>query len=459
MNVGKRFLLTAVAAVGLLCMACPTGDDGETGGNNTPPKETWTVTFDLGYTGGTVPAPIKVEKGKTAGSAFPANPAREDFEFTGWYTGTARYTHQTAVTADITLTAQWDAIYTLTFDLGYDGGTSPAPIKIRTGQAAGILFPPDPQRTDYNFRGWLDGTDTYNAATAITKSATLTADWFHGYQVTFAAVVGGMAEAPSPLLVEWNQSMGSSFPAAPQLPAKFTFDGWYDASGTKYEAATAINSDVTLTGKFTWAADVDRITARNAGNPVFKFTVPADDQFGNYTKITVRFLVNDENKSTAAPAVRLYGSYAAADFTEEADRYWKGPPGSYLMFNGIYNLPDYPAVTGNPVPVKYQWYTLEIPFDGTKFNQSHFDASFPGTVATGDFYFALGLSLGGGSGTAVPVTSYMTDVTLSNADGTRKIVSPGHGFTKPAMIGNDSKDIDDDGMNSTGGNAGDISRK
>ncbi|MDR2479408.1 MAG: InlB B-repeat-containing protein, partial [Treponema sp.] len=180
MNKGKFFLLTAIA-VGLLCMACPTADDETDGsGDKTPAKETWTVSFDVAYDGGTAPAAIKVEKGKAAGSAFPANPLREDFEFTGWYNGAVRYTHQTAVTANISLTAQWDAIYTISFDIAYTEGTSPAPIKVREGQSAGILFPPAPERTDYNFRGWIEGADKYDAATVITKSLNLTADWFQG---------------------------------------------------------------------------------------------------------------------------------------------------------------------------------------------------------------------------------------------------------------------------------------
>jgi hypothetical protein len=48
----------------------------------------------------------------------------------------------------------------------------------------------------------------------------------------------------------------------------------------------------------------------------------------------------------------------------------------------------------------------------------------------------------------------MTEVTLSNADGSKKIVSPGHGFTKPAMIGNVTGDVNDEGSNT-----GDITRQ
>jgi uncharacterized repeat protein (TIGR02543 family) len=372
---------------------------------------------------------------------------RADYSFSGWYDGTTKYTKYTEITKDVTLTAQWDALYTITFDIGYTDAASPEPVILKPGQSAGILFPPDPVRADWIFKGWFDAANNkYDLNTVITQSVTLTADWFQGRQVTFE-VFGGMAANPEPLAIEQNTAMGSQLPI-PTLPDKFTFDGWYDASGTKYDSDTAITADVTLTGKWTKAADVHRITARNAGNPVFKFTVPAGDQFGNYTKITARFLVNDENKSTATPAFRVYGSYKASDFSDTGTRYWKGPPGSYLQFNNQF----IPA--GNVIPVKYQWYTLEVPFDSPKQSQTDFDARFPKANETGDFYFALALSLGGGSSSAVPVTSYMTEITLSNADGSKKIVSPGSGFAKPAMIGTANGDVNDEGTNT-----GDISRQ
>jgi uncharacterized repeat protein (TIGR02543 family) len=436
------FLLTAIL-IGLLFMACsPTSDD------NTPPaKETYAVTFDLGYAGGTAPAAITIEKGKAAESAFPADPVRTGFVFSGWYDGATKYTKYTVITKAVTLSAHWGAQHTVTFAIGWGGGTAPAPIILNDGQSGGILFPPDPERTDWIFKGWFDSGNTkYDATTGITASVTLTAQWFQGYRVTLN-VVGGMAQM-DPIDVEQGEPMGVLFPAAPVLPEKFTFDGWYDGA-TLYNSATPITSDITLTGKWNKAADVDRITARNAGNPVFKFTLPGGDRFGDYTKITAKFLVNDENKNTGDPVLRVYGSYPVGNFNDTGTRYWIGPPGSYLQFNNQFDSPS-----GGIVPFKYQWYTLEIPFDKPKQSQTDFDARFPAATATGDFYFALGLSLGGGTASAVPVTSYMTEVTLSNADGSKKIISTGGGFSKPAMIGNVNGDVNDEGTNT-----GDISRK
>ncbi|MDR0707062.1 MAG: hypothetical protein LBF60_04180, partial [Treponema sp.] len=159
-------------------------------------------------------------------------------------------------------------------------------------------------------------------------------------------------------------------------------------------------------------------------------------KFGDYTKITVKFLLNDENESTSAPIIRLYGSYAAGDFSNQTDAYHRAAntANTYLVFNDnmwARNTWNGETLSKNSLP-KYEWFTVEIPFDLSKYSSS--PPNFPSEDATGDLYFALGLGLGGGTGSATHYTSYMTGVTLSNADGTKKIVSTGGGLAKPAVI-------------------------
>jgi uncharacterized repeat protein (TIGR02543 family) len=432
----RCFFLPAIFAAALLYMACPTGEDNTSGENSV----TYTVTFDLGYSGGTVPAAIEVMEGQAPVNIFPADPVRDEYEFSGWYAGQTKYTRYTAITGNVTLTAQWEALYTVAFVIGYEGAVSPPSIVLKSGQNGGILFPPDPVREDYIFRGWFAGTDKYDLTTSITASVTLTAQWFQGYAVTLI-VAGGMAEM-EPLAVERNQPMGDLFPADPQLPEKFTFTGWYDSADTKYTDQTTINGDITLTGRWAKAEDVDRISARNGAFPVFKFTVPDGDRFGNYTKITVKFFLNDENQSTAAPIIRLYGPYVSNAFTLESGTAYRGTndANNYLVFNDnmwTRNTWNGEQLNKNSLPQK-EWFTVEIPFDLARFNAT---ANLPGKNATGDFYFGLGLGLGGGTASAVRFTSYMTEVTLSNNDGSKKIVSPGGGFDKPVVIGTGLVDI------------------
>jgi len=68
---------------------------------------------------------------------------------------------------------------TVTFSLGYATSKAPPPsITVKSGSAAGSLFPQNPSRTAWNFQGWR-GKDkkVYTQDTVITGNVSLTANW------------------------------------------------------------------------------------------------------------------------------------------------------------------------------------------------------------------------------------------------------------------------------------------
>jgi uncharacterized repeat protein (TIGR02543 family) len=140
----------------------------------------YTVTFDAN--GGTpVPVPQKVTKGETV--APPANPAKAEYTFRGWYKGDDVWNFSTGtVDANIILKAQWTEIpkYTVTFDA--DGGT-PVPAKQSVLQYETADEPaPAPAKDGYTFTGWYSG-DSYNASlwnfgvNTVNRAITLKAHW------------------------------------------------------------------------------------------------------------------------------------------------------------------------------------------------------------------------------------------------------------------------------------------
>jgi len=101
-------VLTIVLTLGFIVGGC---------GDQTP--ETVTVKFDLNYKDATgTPADVTIEKGSTLGDRFPADPSYPDHTFLGWYDGETKYTRDTPINANITLTAQWeeDVIYSYSLD-------------------------------------------------------------------------------------------------------------------------------------------------------------------------------------------------------------------------------------------------------------------------------------------------------------------------------------------------------
>lgn len=87
------------------------------------PPQTVTVTFSLGeYEEGTPPKPVTIGNGTALGSQFPSDPTwpwtwEGAFTFLGWFNGADKtpYTKDTVITANITLTADWqdNRIFTL----------------------------------------------------------------------------------------------------------------------------------------------------------------------------------------------------------------------------------------------------------------------------------------------------------------------------------------------------------
>jgi len=66
---------------------------------------------------------------------------------------------------------------TITFDIGYEGGVSPAPVTINKGSKGGSGWPRNPSRAPYKFLGWFDGDTKYDRDTVINGNVTLTAKW------------------------------------------------------------------------------------------------------------------------------------------------------------------------------------------------------------------------------------------------------------------------------------------
>jgi len=180
---------------------------------------------------------------------------------------------------------------------------------------------------------------------------------------------------------------------------------------------------------------VEKITVINGAVPVYQFTIPEGDAFGNYTRITARFLVDSNNYRKQA-RVRAYGAYPREYFEDLSDIVFldfgsggTDKNGPYLVSNVIGTNRNISVVSGQAGP--NSWFTLEFPLYGQS-HQNYNPVNFPNVTASGDLYFALGL---GTANTSLDFTYYVKDVALTNDDGSKRISSKGSGFEKPAFAG------------------------
>ena len=134
----------------------------------------YTVTFDSNN-GTQVPAQ-SVAKGEKAKEPKPA-PTRKGYRLGGWYGSDGKKFDfsATQITKDITLTAKWIRVFTVTFDS--KGGSK---VASQTVDKNGKIKNVTPKRSNYKFEGWHTDSackNKFSFTTKITKNMKLYAKW------------------------------------------------------------------------------------------------------------------------------------------------------------------------------------------------------------------------------------------------------------------------------------------
>ena len=120
--------------------------------------------------------PVTTEKllpGATVGE--PADPVKEGFVFSGWFTSAGeKWDFDDPVDDDMTLTAHWAELITITLDL--QNGEDPITIEVAEGQP--IAQPADPVKEGFIFEGWFtsDGI-RWDFDDPVIEGLTLVAHW------------------------------------------------------------------------------------------------------------------------------------------------------------------------------------------------------------------------------------------------------------------------------------------
>lgn len=291
------FVLIVCAALGLTLLAC---DSSEQSG--------YSVTFEAN--GGSA---VESLSGVTEVAEAPSS-ARTGYTLEGWYLASdlsgEAVTFPLAVTADTTLYAKWSAnIYTVSFDYTTaDGGIGESSKEVAYGSALGTL--PAPTMTGNTFAGWYDGDTLYTAeslmpAGDLDLSAVFAANT---YTLTFDTTVEGLT------VDDVTVTFAAAVPALP-VPERegYTFLGWWDADGDKFEAGVPYNTvgDTALTARW------EQIT--------FSFTTDVNYDGGADKSVTVPYGTTigealDETGAVLRDGYDLEGWYLDAECTETADK-------------------------------------------------------------------------------------------------------------------------------------------
>lgn len=169
---------------------------------------------------------LKVIDGEKA--AKPADPTWAHHRFDGWYNGASPYDWTATVSGDLTLTAHWTQLYTISFANGGGSGDAPAAIPDKAATEtfevpANTFTAP----TGQVFDKWNDGTNDYKPGdtyTVGTANVTLTAVWRTPatmYAITKATPSNGTVNAD---LAEAEAGATVTITASPA--ADYLFDAW-----------------------------------------------------------------------------------------------------------------------------------------------------------------------------------------------------------------------------------------
>ena len=142
----------------------------------------YTVTYNKGTTDDVNKMPVADEMYYLSGSEYivsDATPTRDGYVFTGWKSDNNVYDSKSKMTMpakNVVLTAQWEKIYTVTFNAG-DNGTLTGNLT-QTGVSGTTLTEPNKTPNNgFEFVGWAKNGTPVTLPTTITEDATYTATW------------------------------------------------------------------------------------------------------------------------------------------------------------------------------------------------------------------------------------------------------------------------------------------
>jgi uncharacterized repeat protein (TIGR02543 family) len=228
--------------------------------------------------------------------AKPADPAKEGYTFTGWYsaaTGGTAHTWPHTLSADVTMHAQWTA-NTYTVSYNGNGGTGTTTGSSHTYGLEGALATNGFTRTGYTFMGWntqangggtsyADGVSVKNLSAENGATVTLYAKWTaNTYTVTYDG--NGSSGGTVPGNTSHTYGTASALAANSGNLAKtgYTFAGWNrqaDGSDDSYTAGQNVTNltstaDATVTLYAKWTGITYTVTYD--GNGSSGGTVPGD---------------------------------------------------------------------------------------------------------------------------------------------------------------------------------------
>lgn len=203
-------------------------------------SETTTYTIAFNTQGGTQITTITLDSGATI--SIPANPTKDGYIFSGWFTDEECTVSATTLLTDtlssnITLYAGWTSEETYTITFNSNGAGDVTAITKRAGES--ITAPEAPTKEGYSFDGWYIDNEIfeneYSFSTMPAESFTVYANWTASTYIVTLNVNGGDALTDNTVDVTYAAEYILETPTR----EGYIFTGWYTAviDGTEYASS------------------------------------------------------------------------------------------------------------------------------------------------------------------------------------------------------------------------------
>lgn len=144
-------------------------------------------------------------------------PAKEKFDFDGWFIGETKVSGKYTVTKDVELVAKWTALYNVTYE------TDGTPVEPETVRAGTEITIGTTTHDTYEFECWMFDNETYDAEDKyiVNSDVKFVVKWKGLCTITYSTDGGET-------IVTKSVSEGSSF-ELPEEPTRdgYVFKGWY----------------------------------------------------------------------------------------------------------------------------------------------------------------------------------------------------------------------------------------
>ena len=168
--------------------------------------------------------------------AFNGDPTREGYIFAGWTPEVS----ETVADANVTYTATWTKVYTVTYADGAEGAAFEPKTFVVAENDETPAFDGKPVREGYEFDGW-----TPEVAATVTEDVTYVAVWTKLWTVTYTDGVDGEVIFADQSHTVRDGEKTPAYVGAPFAREGFLFKGWSPA------LAETVTADVTYVAVWT----------------------------------------------------------------------------------------------------------------------------------------------------------------------------------------------------------------